>query len=590
MGSSGVSPVLPEWLAWQARTAGTFFRVVPGSTLAVTAAVLVAQVALLFAFFLPLKVIILLGSERIPRYFPEAMATMDYSTLVVGLAAASIGFYGIYLLAERLAQAGSERGARKLLARNAKLALFENQDDVAAKAYADFTGMFASAVFVIVAFFGVAWLYPAVAWLLAAFIVFVTAVLSLAGSWWPAFRGILMDRLQPWLLIAAGVGFMGVFAFVVVDFLFRKPPALIPAIIGLLLARQILRRAAAVVTGSVSLFSRRSRIDALFSTESVLHPEMLRRDPAIWPLLLPQRREVWVRPLVSELTGIAEADIGRACLTWWPSGVRDTGLIRCSVPGSDHYLVKLFERNQTRFAVHEEMLLRAVPEGFPCPRLVGVGEFAGLRCHVLGLPSASVPASSGNRAMLEALEVDLLAVEPPSVLADRFSRSRPPIWERLPESLLERPFVAAKKPDLPALEEFRARGAEWRRRLSAIPLAIVNPDQKLENAAFCEGRALLIHWGRWSLEPCGAGWSTDERKLAALETALGSARLVRPSLGEVDHDSLVLSALSFELEKLLQGQRLTEALELMPRIVGSLDRLARPVREDRFEGKDALAG
>lgn len=64
-------------LRWSLSLGAKFSRVVPFLTLAIVILTLVAQIASLLSFFLPLKMIILLGSEGMPRYFPAAFAQLD---------------------------------------------------------------------------------------------------------------------------------------------------------------------------------------------------------------------------------------------------------------------------------------------------------------------------------------------------------------------------------------------------------------------------------------------------------------------------------------------------------------------------------
>jgi hypothetical protein len=63
---------------------------------------LISQISTLLAFFLPLKVVILLGSDRMPRYIPEALAALGHDALDRGPQYRDRGlFRGVYLLAER---------------------------------------------------------------------------------------------------------------------------------------------------------------------------------------------------------------------------------------------------------------------------------------------------------------------------------------------------------------------------------------------------------------------------------------------------------------------------------------------------------
>ena len=78
-------------LRWAVSIGSKLIRVAPGYTFSVIIFTLISQVSMLLAFFLPLKVIILLGSSRIPRYFPESWKSFDHDQLVITLAVAAAG-------------------------------------------------------------------------------------------------------------------------------------------------------------------------------------------------------------------------------------------------------------------------------------------------------------------------------------------------------------------------------------------------------------------------------------------------------------------------------------------------------------------
>ncbi len=93
-------------LKWSSRLGAKFLWAVPTATSGVVLFTLVSQLSMLLAFFLPLKVIILLGSDGIPRYFPPAFEQFDRDALIVWLSIATVAFYALYLLADGRFQCG----------------------------------------------------------------------------------------------------------------------------------------------------------------------------------------------------------------------------------------------------------------------------------------------------------------------------------------------------------------------------------------------------------------------------------------------------------------------------------------------------
>jgi hypothetical protein len=108
-------------MRWVFSLGRRLISVVPVLTLYSVAATLVSQLALLLAFVLPLKVILLLGSEGIPRYFPEQFRAFDRESLILALSALALVLYVVHLFAERLIGVCVAGGSRKLLLRSRKM-------------------------------------------------------------------------------------------------------------------------------------------------------------------------------------------------------------------------------------------------------------------------------------------------------------------------------------------------------------------------------------------------------------------------------------------------------------------------------------
>ena len=147
-------------LRWAVSIGSKLIRVAPGYTFSVIIFTLISQVSMLLAFFLPLKVIILLGSSRIPRYFPESWKSFDHDQLVITLAVAAAGFYLLALLSERILAMLATKGAQRLLDKSRKITMFRNQKTITKNAYLKYSSGLAGLVFSILAFIFLGVLYP----------------------------------------------------------------------------------------------------------------------------------------------------------------------------------------------------------------------------------------------------------------------------------------------------------------------------------------------------------------------------------------------------------------------------------------------
>lgn len=80
-------------------------------------------------------------------------------------------------------------------------------------------------------------------------------------------------------------------------------------------------------------------------------------------------------------------------------------------------------------------------------------------------------------------------------------------------------------------------------------------------------RHVILSWGRWRLEPVGAGWIVISGNLDELPKWLAKAGTARRDLAKVAPEQAQLAALLFELERLLTLQRYRAAIELLPAIL-----------------------
>lgn len=448
-------------LRWSSLLGAKFFWAVPWYTSTIVLATLVAQISMVVAFFTPLKVIIMLGSDGTPRYFPPALAALDRDVLIAGLSAVAVAAYALHLLAEKVIQLAAEQGAQRLLRRSRKMVLFENQDEIATQSYKRYADVLAGGVFVGLALLALIWLYPGLAGLIAAYVVLVLAAV-LAGIRLSArVQDWIESNPTDWLPVVGASGFMLAFAYLVVDFLYGDPPGLIAAIIGLLLSRQAFMRLSVTVSGLMRLWQQRPRLDALFFHRKVFLPRRTQEKNSIWALLAPERRGDWVPGVLGELGVPVTAD-EKIAISWWHSNARGVPMLRCERPGGSVYLLKLFDRNRAGQAQHEATLLSHTVLGLPSPAWVGATQLSGFHCHVFQVTGLQAMTGGKARQRPRLLREGLLRIVPPPAIVSRYARSRPFLWQRLDDHLLANLRVAAEGQGADLLEALRARLGGWR--------------------------------------------------------------------------------------------------------------------------------
>ncbi|WP_139195544.1 hypothetical protein [Halomonas daqiaonensis] len=545
---------------------------------------LVSQFAKLLAFFLPLKVIILIGSTGIPHYFPDAWAAFDRDFLVVALSFTTLLFYLVHLLAERLLGATAAKGAAGVVERSRKLALFSNQDEVASQAYKKLAAGLATGV--LTALLGVlfAILYPAFLAVMVAYVVGVSAVISLVTQKQPERRVKLQENAKNLIGLLSGGGFLLLFAFMVTDFLLWEGVSFMVAIISLLLSRQLLNRVESMIKDALWLHDKRLQINAIFFTGHRLEtgPENPRHRK-LWELLTLVDRPERLIPLLEHVSGTALTVDSTLTCRWRQSGLIDILVfdVELRVPGSEPqgFLLKVFDSRHKKAALNEaELLASATGRALPAPELRGVDQLERFDVHLLRFPAGMRVSRDAASNQLADRLVRCWQVVPGKNLVDRYRRSHPFLHQRFSSRMLERlAAVAADSTQRAQVDQLARRFDALLAELGKLPLVVINPGVPRELTFVTDSSELqLAHWGNWTLEPVGADFPLGMLREGRLQQVYAAAAEQRDDLKAVPIDRIRLCAQCSAFETFFNKQKYADALALLSTMLRCLQQLESP--------------
>ncbi|KAF0284635.1 hypothetical protein BA898_10055 [Spiribacter roseus] len=541
----------------------------PLRTVLVVMLTLVALVSSILAFLLPLKIIILLGSEGMPKYFPPAFERFDRDRLVVYLSLATVGLFLLNVVAVKVTAWITEGATQSLLARSRKLVLFENQHEVAGNAYQSFSSVLAGGVFTALGLAAILVFYSELGLVIAGYLALVTVVLALGCARSLSVRKYVQGYLNAVVGNLSTLGFFVVFGYLVLDFVLLEPPNFLVAIISFLLTRQILTRLSGVVTGLDKLYRQREKLDALFFHGRPFVQAAQDKLGSLWDQLAPGQKGHWVAPLLNEYAGLEglEPEAAEQALSWQQPSLPQMGAF--VYRGREGvFLAKLYDQKKSMAAQHAATLLADAPEGLPAPGFLGLTQTGVFPCAAYQLVAGSaVPAKQARKVAID-VKAQLLALEPPSELAARYLRSRPTVAQRMNTQWLDRALVAANRKAKKAITALWEHWMALQSIVSALPLTFQNPDMKPwalwqpENAA----APMLLNWEKWSLEPAGVGWVLQGKGSQQLAAAHEQACEKRKALRDFPVEHLMLAALVAELERFTQKQLLGEAAGVIVQI------------------------
>ncbi|WEK29769.1 MAG: hypothetical protein P0Y58_23215 [Candidatus Pseudomonas phytovorans] len=554
---------------WMYSVANKITRIIPGLTLTIILLTLAAQISLLAASFLPLKAIILIGSPNIPSYFPNYLKEFERKDLFLLLCSTAVLFYLLYVLSEALIKKLTKLGSEQLILNSRKMILFDGQNEVASKAYLRFTRSLAAIVFLSLTIAALGYIYLELTIATIAFWVCWGIATKLKKQIKKSGKISSNDSNPESINPLGSIGFFAAFSYLAYDLLSDTPPKLLPAIIGILLTRQIMQRATLLIQDLTSLKNQHLQISALFFNDHKLPSEARGKPEKFWSLFTNDSVNQWIDELLQEAT---ETRYAKHETKWHQTGIHDVFAVEVTSEtdsGDKHmFLVKVFNTNRTTLAINEATLLTEPNlDGIPTASLIQATLLDGFHCHIFSVQSLNKipPVQTGIHQAASAKI--LMRFAPPQSLIQKYSRSRPLLWDRLNDTTLNG-FGTALDGNEQAHEfkKFLKLKHQIREALRSTPLFISNSQIGKDQILISDtGELSISYWGNWSLEPIGA--SLPVKNLSAnLPSLMADLQQNRDDMQQMSEEHFMLAALCFNLDQLLSRQHYLSASELLPEI------------------------
>ncbi len=564
--------------AWVAQVLWAFCRVRLWTTFALICSITISRFSGLLAFFLPLKVILLAGSDGVPRYFRFFIDPDLRMEWIIGLSAAAVGFYVVSLIMESASKKLAEMGSLDVLQGANELAVASRQREEARSYYRRFSGIAANLTLVVVALLLLGWLQPGLTLVLLALILgqylFTSAAVYYGNALDPGpMLRMIRGNLSGYLKIFASVNFLAGFFALLVPFLLGTGGNLLLAILAILLLRQALGALSRMATVTTELSKSRKVIDPLVFRERQI--EKVER-PVVRNL-----REVFAKPVreAAAMRALKSAGVEIASLRseWEDSSIGSVYAFHLKIErvddGKQHSLQQqVFSRSRLHLLEHEAYLFEHVPRSaLSAPEMLVRFVEGPFECQIVDYGVGEPCSAEEWKDLVGDLFGRMWAFEPPVELLHAFNTSRPTLEGRLSLDYLQRLELALDSPELvDAYETFLERLPRIRDVLSRIPLCIHNPDMGRARVILDHsGQPLVMTWGRWSIEPIGVALpdGLDEAATDQILEEVAGARNLKP--GELTSEHLMLAFEFRALERDIAASKYCSALKRIQTILGN---------------------
>ncbi|MDN3522079.1 hypothetical protein [Halomonas ramblicola] len=493
---------------WVSKVLSAFWRVRAWTTLGIILAKVIGRFANLLAFFLPLKVILLAGSEGVPRYFQFFVGPDDKAFWIIVFAIGAVGCYALKMFMDFVVKALAEAGGVEVLQGANEIAVASHHRNEIKGYYARFSGLAANVLITVLSFSVLGMVNPALGMALGGLALleylFTACIVQYGNPLQPGrlFR-IIKRKLQGYLDVLGSINFLCGFFVILIPFLSPEGGNLLFAILSILIMRQSFGAMKGIARGTSELWKERPKIDPMVFR----HRQTILRERAV-TLNLRQAfprdgRAETAKKYLADHEGYEDIVIDSL---WKDSPVKGIYTFHLQGFGSRvHLLQQVFPKSQLHLLEHEEFLFDILPRKFlKAPPIVvrfSVGPF---ECQICEYGDGVGVSQAEWEQHLPELTQYFWSMAVPDELLKAFSTSRHTLEGRLTAEYLQRLEVALDSPEKESaygrlLEVLPAVKA----CLSQVPLYIYNPDLSRGSVVRNGSDIFIISWGRWSIEHIG---------------------------------------------------------------------------------------
>lgn len=550
------------------------YRCSPAQFLLAVPLFLFNQVSFVLAFMLPLKVIILLGTDGVPRYFEFFMTEQSRGTWMVLLAAGAIASFALYLASGEILSRLGDRASRRIQESSGKAGLFDDQERFASDVFLRVIGLWGTVSMAA----GGAILGLVLEWRLVVLLGIAIALeFAFFAVYWNRFsrperagaRDRLVQRRMSWLHNLSGVNVLILFVGLVVLLLTDAGMNFIVAVLLFLLTRQVLARLVRVF-GDANFFLQNSeRIDALVHPERQLRERRSSERDRFEQLLMPEHRE----RLVRAISAAAELDVGDLDWEWRDLNGKGAAMFvgRHLDATREEYRLKITMREGDAALARELMFYSSESAsvlGASCD-FVEAGSVFGRGFILLRSPPLVTCPQKRLQDVAFQLRMRLWRHEPDSTLVSSLLRSFPPLEERLSEDRLSRIRLACNRPaDDHILDRFLNVREDIVNVVQNFPKVLVNSAIFPDNVLLTEDDLpILLNWAAVRYDVIGSDLLPRDLKTAYSPEKLASGNGVGALPKALPRWSLPLVVHLCQLDRQIQHENYGAALSAVRRVM-----------------------
>lgn len=557
---------------WLSRLFFRVYSVAPKQTAAIVFFSFFSNIFLTLTFFLPLKIIILVGSDGMPSYFVEIFGTVEKGLLVYWLVVGTVASYIINLAFNYITDIFVVKGAKKVLKGSDKISYFSNYIAETNSFYKKICQAQSSIVFILLGclltiFASSIWFADLSLFLMGSFI-----LISLSGVINKAFILWIKDKSHVTLSVLSTTAFLVFFGSIINSFTKNiEGVNLLLAIISMLVIRQVLQKSVSVILDSIYLVIKKEKVDHVFHFDSPVSVIVNKKD--IWSLLSAKDRnetlgtyfeQIFYKKIFVSRSQFCQ--LGQRNVIGFKLSLDEKQLL----DNKSRLFIKIFDARSDYLASHEADLY-----GNKISKLLPTLEFiAGsnqLSNPVLVFNDFEGTNLSGRAAREKGLDIlmDCWGVTPDQTIVQKYYRSYQPLLSRIDQNLVSQLEGACINEDHDFLVKSFVKNFNGIVSIVAsLPVFIYNPYLNMRTIVESyDSKIIVTDWSRWAIEPIGCGWgAVDRAGLAQLHDRFTKKMKSVEAFSGVQVEYVKMVALIYNLERCCRGKNYHDAFNVLSEI------------------------
>ena len=562
---------------WFFKVLATFFKARPLSTFAVISTTALGQVTKFLSMVLPLKVILLAGSEGVPRYFAFFISMDNKSEWILIFLVATVALFFVNYVLDTFSRRLSQSASGEILETANEITLLADQERKAASYYARFCSVVSSFLFIMISM-AIIWIVNKplfLFWNLAIVITVSFTFFLLLGreDVNPGkLKAYITERTSNYLSNLKVAVFLLGFFVILYPFVFGEGYNILFGIISLVLFRQALSMLVLFVGDAVGLAQVQHRINALVFREHQLEHKEHSQSVVL--------RELFSRENRMKLASLqlAAKDAVVVSTEWLDSTIPGAKSFKIVAEPKDgdikNYQMQIFPPSRLHNLNNEMFLFENISPGrLNAPEVVARFNVRNFECQIYEYGAGETVAGSEWARCENRLIVDSLACRPPDALVESYAVSHPMLHNRLKPEFITRVEVGVDSPvEASLVDNFVQALPALARYLKRLPLYIYNPDISPRNVVKSANGDdfLVMTWSRWRLLPVGA--AVPVRLRGGMEDMLAVVRARRHDIeADFSVQDMYLANYCHELDRAIRGERYKAALVEIKNILALQD-------------------